>query len=81
MTSSLPCRSTDPEVFHQPEHETLAKALCNRCELRAPCRQRGRDRHEWGVWGGETSRERAANGCPPRASRWAAPKLTRRDEA
>jgi hypothetical protein len=63
-----PCQTTDPEVFQEREHQSLAKSLCTDCELMRACRRYARDHREWGTWGGETNEERAAAGCLPRGS-------------
>lgn len=38
--------------------ESRAKALCESCPVKAPCKQMGRDNKEQGVWGGENEEER-----------------------
>ncbi|WP_199550273.1 WhiB family transcriptional regulator [Streptomyces sp. N35] len=61
------CATTDPEVFHStaPTAITFAKTLCAHCPLQQACRTWARQHREWGLWGGETSSERAAAGFPP----------------
>ncbi|GAB2453198.1 WhiB family transcriptional regulator [Xylanimonas ulmi] len=56
MSSVLPCRSHDPELWFA-EHTAQveqAKALCRTCPLREGCLAGALERAEpWGVWGGE----------------------------
>ena len=50
-----PCAEEDPELFW-PATESeaaLAKAVCRGCPLVRSCLAVGRERGEWGVWGGE----------------------------
>lgn len=61
----LPCTTTDPEVFHDDAHASVARSLCAECPLAVRCRNQARTHREWGTWGGETSTERAAAGFPP----------------
>ena len=42
--------------------EAKARAVCNNCEVLAPCRQWAREHREYGFWGGESEEERAAAG-------------------
>ncbi|WP_217231355.1 WhiB family transcriptional regulator [Streptomyces anulatus] len=73
MTTALPhqddavlaCATTDPEVFHDDAHASLAKELCENCPLAETCRTQARAHREWGTWGGETTAERAAAGFAP----------------
>ncbi|MEU6331486.1 WhiB family transcriptional regulator [Streptomyces sp. NPDC047049] len=65
VEDAVPCRTTDPEVFHRKEHEAVAKSLCHSCELLAACRSYARDKREWGTWGAETSAERSEAGFSP----------------
>ena len=54
--SSLPCHSSDPELFfsEQPAVIAQAKALCSSCPMKAKCLQGALSRAEpVGVWGGE----------------------------
>ena len=54
--SSLPCHSSDPELFfsEQPVVIAQAKALCGSCPVKAKCLQGALSRAEpVGVWGGE----------------------------
>jgi WhiB family redox-sensing transcriptional regulator len=54
--ASIPCRSTDPELFfaESPADVERAKALCLDCPVRALCMSAALERREpWGVWGGE----------------------------
>ena len=50
-----PCTDEDPELFWPAtdSEAALAKAVCRRCPLVRACLAIGRDRGEWGVWGGE----------------------------
>ncbi|WP_423247532.1 WhiB family transcriptional regulator [Streptomyces decoyicus] len=74
VSNDVPCRTTDPEVFHDRQHTELAKSLCSSCEYEAFCRAQARRNREWGCWGGETSKERAEAGYAPRNwSRYAKP--------
>ena len=53
---SLPCHSSDPELFfsEQPLVIAQAKALCGGCPMKAKCLQGALSRAEpCGVWGGE----------------------------
>lgn len=62
MASAL-CAQTDPEMFF-PEpgrHSTskAAKAICDRCPVKAECRQYAADTREpYGIWGGTSERQR-----------------------
>jgi WhiB family redox-sensing transcriptional regulator len=38
--------------------EQKARALCDTCVVRLPCRQFARDNREYGFWGGENEEER-----------------------
>ena len=54
--SSLPCHSSDPELFfsEQPVVIAQAKSLCGSCPVKAKCLQGALSRAEpVGVWGGE----------------------------
>ena len=56
LLDELPCRLVDPEVFfaESPADVESAKALCQRCPVRAVCLAGALERAEpWGVWGGE----------------------------
>lgn len=44
--------------------ERQAAALCAACDASSSCRALGRTEGEYGVWGGETERDRAAAGVP-----------------
>ena len=49
------CAAEDPELFW-PATEAqaqAARAVCARCPLAEACLAVGRDRLEWGVWGGQ----------------------------
>lgn len=57
------CRDNkDPDAFHvrddeawheaQPRLLATARHYCQPCPIRALCRVAGRQRREWGVWGG-----------------------------
>jgi WhiB family redox-sensing transcriptional regulator len=56
------CAQTDPDLFHstRPTDQEQAKTLCAACPLRTACLDWALDRSEIGVWGGTTTRERAA---------------------
>lgn len=54
-----------PERRVRREH--IARAMCNACPVRIPCRDLARANRENGFWGGETEEERAAAGYPPRS--------------
>jgi WhiB family redox-sensing transcriptional regulator len=52
----LPCQREDPRLWfsERPADLELAKAHCQPCPLRAPCRAGAAERQErHGVWGGE----------------------------
>jgi WhiB family transcriptional regulator, redox-sensing transcriptional regulator len=73
------CRGADPKQFHAPfgedpvdrrAREDAAKSrYCDHCEVVQECRAWAREHHEYGVWGGETEDERAAEGFVPTLSR------------
>lgn len=53
---TLPCHSTDPEIFFSEKQETInfAKALCGTCPMKRECLAGALSRQEpVGVWGGE----------------------------
>jgi hypothetical protein len=57
-----PCQQTDPELWFQ-EHGTssyrIARALCNRCPVRAQCLEYAvKNQEEFGMWGGMSPYER-----------------------
>ena len=57
-----PCQQTDAELWFQ-EHGTssyrIARALCNRCPVRAQCLEYAlANREEFGMWGGLSPFER-----------------------
>lgn len=59
-----PCQNTDPEIWFQ-EHGTasyrIARALCNRCPVRAKCLEYAlTNQEEFGMWGGLSPFERRA---------------------
>jgi len=65
------CKGMDPTLFFGPEHaetvkekrdrEDAAKAVCNRCPVRAECLEYALDAREaYGIWGGMTELERRA---------------------
>ena len=56
VTSELPCRTFDPDMWFSdaPTELELAKSLCTECPLRVECLAGALERAEpWGVWGGE----------------------------
>ena len=56
LTSTLPCRRSDPDLFfaESPDDVEFAKSLCSDCPIRSACLAGARERREpWGVWGGE----------------------------
>jgi WhiB family redox-sensing transcriptional regulator len=56
VTSGLPCRTFDPDLWFadSPAELELAKSLCAECPLRVECLAGAVERAEpWGVWGGE----------------------------
>jgi hypothetical protein len=73
----LPCAGKT-ELFFATDRRLIAqaKSICDTCNLRTPCRALGRERLEHGVWGGESSEERAQAGFvparDPRVSRYMA---------
>jgi DNA-binding CsgD family transcriptional regulator len=79
MATTLPCTTVDPEIFHAPFGERTdspsayarinrAVDTCLSCPQMLPCRDWARERHEWGIWGGETDDERTAAGFAPLAA-------------
>lgn len=53
------CRNQDPDEFHEPAYESLAKATCRRCPIKIECLTHALETGEAsGVWGGLTERER-----------------------
>jgi WhiB family redox-sensing transcriptional regulator len=56
------CRHLDPEgMFVLGHAQQQAKLICRRCPIRIECLAEALDgRHEFGVWGGLTERERRA---------------------
>ncbi len=56
------CRDSDPETLYVPGHkQNDAKRICKGCPVRAECLATALDRdEEYGVWGGQTERERRA---------------------
>jgi hypothetical protein len=72
---SRPCE-LDPDLFHTPNGERIdsyeyavriatAREYCVECPIMLACRDKGRELHERGIWGGETDAERTAAGYPP----------------
>lgn len=73
VRNPLPC-SYYPHLFHSPdegysdhgarrrERTRRAVLLCRSCPIVRPCRQWARDHGEYGIWGGETDRQRIATG-------------------
>lgn len=75
IDESLPCRTTDPEVFFEPSgmgrganytrelrrRFAIAKRLCAECPVRSACLRAALDNGEaFGVWGGLDADQRAA---------------------
>lgn len=57
--TTLPCRLVEPDLFFDHENEQEAKQICSGCPIKDACRTDARNRREeYGVWGGETPRER-----------------------
>lgn len=67
------CRGIDPELFfssdeavnkqERQEREAAAKAVCNRCDVRAECLNYALEAGErYGIWGGLNAQERRALG-------------------
>lgn len=56
------CIRHDPELFHPMPRDykgiARAKAICNRCPVRAQCLEHALTHGESGVWGGTTEDER-----------------------
>ena len=53
---TLPCHTSDPELFFSERNEEveLAKSLCGGCPVRSQCLQAALSREEpCGIWGGE----------------------------
>lgn len=60
--------ASEPETqLERVERELKAKRVCFGCADMDDCRQRARDNREFGVWGGETERERFEAGFAPGA--------------
>lgn len=74
MTTKLPCRGYDPEMFFSTNPGDIqdAKNLCRSCPEQILCRETARERHEFGIWGGEDEKQRAKAGYKPRRDRLAA---------
>lgn len=56
MAFTLPCHTSDPELFFaESDYEIeAAKSLCGECPMKAACLAGALSRLEpWGVWGGE----------------------------
>lgn len=49
------------------EREAIARAYCNACPVKTPCRDSARSGLEHGFWGGENDEERATAGFAPRS--------------
>jgi WhiB family redox-sensing transcriptional regulator len=59
------CRNIDDQSLFFPEHgnrsPSRAKAICNRCDVRADCLRAALENDErFGIWGGLTEKERRA---------------------
>ena len=64
------CRGSDPELFFPatdsdwgapaPTTSHTARALCQRCPVRADCLEAALDSDTYGVWGGTTRSQRRA---------------------
>ena len=55
------CRGADPNLFFPERGESVkeAKAVCERCPVRAECLDYAMENHEVvGIWGGLSARER-----------------------
>ncbi len=55
------CRGLDPTIFYPStdEEAQVAKAVCERCEVREPCLEHALiHRESDGIWGGATEKER-----------------------
>lgn len=55
------CAGEDADLFFPERGQSLeaARAICNRCVVKAACLQYALDHHEkFGVWGGTSERER-----------------------
>ena len=59
----FPRRGERPE--RRDRREAAARALCQECPVRDMCRDWARRNREYGLWGGESERERAAAGYRP----------------
>ncbi|MEU6603189.1 WhiB family transcriptional regulator [Streptomyces flaveolus] len=78
VRTRLPC-TYFPHLFHAPddgysdqgvrrrERTIRALQLCRSCPVMRPCRQWAREHGEYGVWGGETDRQRIVTGHAVRA--------------
>jgi WhiB family transcriptional regulator, redox-sensing transcriptional regulator len=69
------CQAEDPELFFPIamtgpalDQISLAKAVCNRCEVREPCLSFAVATRQDGIWGGTTRDERLAPRDPPAAT-------------
>ncbi|RCV51196.1 WhiB family transcriptional regulator [Marinitenerispora sediminis] len=55
------CRGADTELFFTPGYESVAKAICAQCPVRAECLDYAVSRPEkYGMWGGLDEQELAA---------------------
>ncbi len=59
----FPRRGERPE--RRKRREASARAMCEACPVLQPCHEWARRNREYGFWGGETERERAAAGYHP----------------
>ncbi len=63
-TAHARCTQTDPEIFYPPPGAEsaatgIAKRVCSRCPVAAPCLESALEHDEaFGIWGGLTSAER-----------------------
>ncbi|MEV4506084.1 WhiB family transcriptional regulator [Streptomyces klenkii] len=63
----VPCLKEDPELWYSDAAvaQHAARELCETCPLTVPCREAGRQGREFGIWGGESTIERARLGYAP----------------
>ena len=64
------CRGLSDVFFPSPaerpqareRRESMAREVCNSCEVLIACKEFARNHHEYGFWGGESEEERHAAG-------------------